>query len=77
MKQAIFEYDRSVCPASGRHAASGIASTAAILSGLVKLWFRRLQTRGHLAGLDAHQLDDIGIDRAQALSEAGKPFWSK
>ncbi len=39
------------------------------------LWYRRWQQRQHLAGLDAHLLRDIGVTHAEAIREAGKPFW--
>ena len=38
-------------------------------------WWRRLSTRRALLELDAAQLKDIGITRAQALEEALRPFW--
>ena len=31
--------------------------------------------RRALAELDAHQLADIGLTKAEALTEASKPFW--
>ncbi|MGF6693498.1 uncharacterized protein YjiS (DUF1127 family) [Metapseudomonas resinovorans] len=42
------------------------------------LWSRfwmRLHTRRQLLELDEHALKDIGLNRAQALEEALKPFW--
>lgn len=41
------------------------------LSGLFALW-RQRQT---LASLDDTMLRDIGVTRAQAEAEAGKPIW--
>ncbi|OED36411.1 hypothetical protein AB833_27755 [Chromatiales bacterium (ex Bugula neritina AB1)] len=38
-------------------------------------WNQNYQTRKELPCLEDYQLDDIGIDRQQALREAGKPFW--
>jgi len=37
-------------------------------------WDRQRQRRA-LLDLDAHALQDIGITREEALSEALKPFW--
>jgi uncharacterized protein YjiS (DUF1127 family) len=44
---------------------------------LVRLWTARHSQRGTLGVLaeEKHLLDDIGLTRAQALHEAGKPFW--
>ncbi len=41
----------------------------------VYLWQERAAQRAHLAALDDHRLKDLGISRAEALREAGKPFW--
>ena len=44
---------------------------------LLRCWARRRIERRMLAELALlpHQLDDVGLTRAQALHEAGKPFW--
>jgi uncharacterized protein YjiS (DUF1127 family) len=47
------------------------AGTLALLRG----WYRRARSRHELAQLDARLLRDIGLDPAQALHEASKPFW--
>ena len=39
------------------------------------IWRRRNRTRQHLARLDARDLDDTGLTRAQQRAEAGKWFW--
>ena len=38
-------------------------------------WHGRAKQRHHLLALDDRLLSDIGISRAQAEVEAGKPFW--
>jgi uncharacterized protein YjiS (DUF1127 family) len=40
-------------------------------------WQRRARQRAELTRLDARELKDIGISRAQAEAEAAKPFWKK
>ena len=35
----------------------------------------RVSERRHLATLDDRLLADIGLDRADAMAEADKPFW--
>lgn len=37
----------------------------------------RARQRRHLAQMDDRLLRDIGIDRAQAMAEADKPFWRR
>jgi uncharacterized protein YjiS (DUF1127 family) len=38
-------------------------------------WRARRQSRAQLLTLGDHELQDIGISRAQALFETDKPFW--
>ena len=42
---------------------------------LVASWIERARQRQALAELDDHMLRDIGITRAEAARETGKPFW--
>ena len=46
---------------------------------LLRRWVRRRAERRALAELALlpHLLDDVGLTRAQALREAGKPFWRR
>lgn len=44
-------------------------STAAL-----KEWRRVSRSRRELATLDAHELQDLGLSRSQALFESGKSF---
>lgn len=37
--------------------------------------FERQQSRRELMRLSDQQLDDIGVTRAEALREAGRPIW--
>ncbi len=50
------------------------ASATGILA-TIRFWLQRSIQRRHLAHLDDHQLQDIGISREQASREAAKPFW--
>ena len=38
-------------------------------------WISVSSERRSLAGLNEHQLRDIGIDAATAFEEASRPFW--
>ncbi len=38
-------------------------------------WNSRMRQRRHLLDLDPSQLDDIGINKGQAIKEANKSFW--
>ncbi len=41
----------------------------------VYIWQRRSNERHHLSRLDDRTLVDIGLDRADIVREAKKPFW--
>jgi uncharacterized protein YjiS (DUF1127 family) len=41
----------------------------------VNEWYRRLNSRWELAGLDQRSLRDIGLSASSADYEASKPFW--
>ena len=41
----------------------------------VVAWDQRRRTRTDLRALDAHMLQDIGLNWADAKTEAQKPFW--
>lgn len=40
-------------------------------------WHERARQRQALRVLSDHMLEDIGISRADAEREAGKPFWER
>ncbi|MBB95799.1 MAG: hypothetical protein CML68_14560 [Rhodobacteraceae bacterium] len=42
---------------------------------VITLWDHRYRSRNHLARLDAHLLNDIGVTEHEALKEAKRPFW--
>jgi uncharacterized protein YjiS (DUF1127 family) len=42
---------------------------------LLATWIVRTRQRNALAGLNDHQLRDIGITRVEAARECEKPFW--
>ena len=42
---------------------------------LIVRWIDRARERQALASLNDRELRDIGITRAEAAREAGKPFW--
>ena len=52
-----------------------IARAAVKFAVLVTKWDTRQKTRKTLKALEPHLLDDIGLDRTSALTEAAKPFW--
>ncbi|GJD49299.1 hypothetical protein OPKNFCMD_2029 [Methylobacterium crusticola] len=43
----------------------------------VELWAERRRERRSLRGCPDGLLKDIGLSRADALREAGKPFWTE
>lgn len=46
-----------------------------LLLNKIGLYAQRSRTRKQLAKLSCTQLEDIGLNKAQALAEAKKPFW--
>jgi uncharacterized protein YjiS (DUF1127 family) len=42
---------------------------------LIARWLERTRQRNALAGLNDHELRDIGITRVDAARECEKPFW--
>ena len=65
-------------PLVGADAAPPRAPAAGLVHRLVAamtLWSVRHNTRRVLAGLDSHQLLDIGKTAEEARCEAAKPFW--
>ena len=57
-----------------------VAAASATLSGrawdAIRLWRERARQRMHLAEMSPEMLEDVGISRAAARAEAGKPFWA-
>jgi uncharacterized protein YjiS (DUF1127 family) len=45
------------------------------LFSTLAFWHERARQRRALAELPSELLKDIGVSRAEAMREAGKPFW--
>ncbi len=43
--------------------------------GVLLVWQARSSERYRLAELEAHQLEDMGLTRADVTAECSKPFW--
>jgi uncharacterized protein YjiS (DUF1127 family) len=43
----------------------------------IRKWQQRVRARHELAALGDRMLKDIGITRADAVAQAGKPFWKE
>ncbi|MGH1452953.1 MAG: DUF1127 domain-containing protein [Paracoccaceae bacterium] len=52
-----------------------LARVALAVAVTVTKWDARYRTRKQLARLSPEQLDDIGMTRGQAYTEAARPFW--
>jgi uncharacterized protein YjiS (DUF1127 family) len=61
-------------PYSSWHAKRRVHPVAAAWR-LVSSWIERAHQRRALAGLNDHQLRDLGITRVDAMREVEKPFW--
>lgn len=79
MSEAIMAYrviDLRDIGAMGAAPPSGSVRAAARNAlARLNLWRERARQRRQLLDLPPHLLRDVGIDRADALREAGKPFW--
>ncbi len=65
------------CSASGRDAASSFRFVAAAVAAAWKAisrWHDRRRQRRHLADLEDHLLDDIGVTRKEARHAASRWF---
>lgn len=58
-----------------RQAVAGLGAIGRHVFDRLWIWQGRVEQRHRLAALDARMLADVGITRADALEEAGKPFW--
>lgn len=52
------------------------SGSAARLLKTISIWMQRSRQRKHLAQLDKHLLDDIGLTEEMAAKEIAKPFWN-
>ncbi len=52
-----------------------IGALVAGLATWVRFWSERARQRRQLAALDDRMLKDIGLTRADVMSETDKPFW--
>jgi uncharacterized protein YjiS (DUF1127 family) len=43
--------------------------------GILLVWQARASERYRLAELEAHQLEDMGLTRADVTGQCSKPFW--
>lgn len=60
---------------SGQGIGQGIGSALVALFDTVATWNERRRQRRALEALPDHLLQDIGLSRADAVTEADKPFW--
>lgn len=59
---------------AGRIAIASPARSSSLFA-TVALWADRVSQRRALASLTVEALKDVGIDPADAMQEAAKPFW--
>jgi len=68
-----FDTPCRTCPDDRARRRPAFAALLAALDGCR----RRIATRRRLKDLDDRLLADIGLSRAEAEAEAGKPFWKE
>jgi uncharacterized protein YjiS (DUF1127 family) len=49
----------------------------AIAREMLGYWMERSRTRRQLRALETHSLEDVGLTRAQAITESDKYFWQQ
>ncbi|WP_188260666.1 DUF1127 domain-containing protein [Azospirillum tabaci] len=59
----------------GQGIGQGIGGALVALFDTVATWNERRRQRRALEALPDHLLQDIGLSRADAVTEADKPFW--
>ena len=62
-------------PGADGRARPGRPSWLSSLLATLRLWRRRSRERAQLASFSLRELHDIGLSNADAMQEAGKPFW--
>jgi uncharacterized protein YjiS (DUF1127 family) len=63
------------CPSAGPAIARPAPGMLELAARALGTWLERRRQRRALAGLSDAMLKDIGVTRAAAEHEAGKPFW--
>jgi len=74
-RQAPASFAASVLHGDVPPLAPHVTSRLARALDAVLLWHERARQRRQLLQLSDAMLRDIGVSRANALGEAGKPFW--
>ena len=54
-----------------------VAVSATRFVDLLLTWQARARERQHLRMMEGYQLRDLGLTRADVVSETGKPFWRR
>jgi uncharacterized protein YjiS (DUF1127 family) len=73
MKQSICADDVTII--KGYRLGETLKQLATDVHQQLRIWKQRSATRGTLARLPAHQLDDIGITEVVRQIELNKSFW--
>jgi uncharacterized protein YjiS (DUF1127 family) len=66
--------DRSAAGAAGQPAERLRSALSWVILTLMR-WQELARQRRALAAMNDHMLKDLGLTRADALREAGRPFW--
>jgi uncharacterized protein YjiS (DUF1127 family) len=66
--------DRSAAGAAGQPAERLRSALSWVILTLMR-WQELARQRRALAAMNDHMLKDLGLTRANALREAGRPFW--
>lgn len=72
---ALIERETSLPSVTLRRGIRRSLQRAASLVDIIRQWQKRASDRALLRGLNAYDLRDLGLTRADVLAEADKPFW--
>ncbi len=61
--------------AAGQYREYGLKRAVFEALPVIRVWHERARQRRALARLDDRLLRDVGLSRAAAVLESGKPFW--
>jgi uncharacterized protein YjiS (DUF1127 family) len=76
-RRSLMTLNSTLSRANGGLTADGNAFALTRIVKMIREWRHRARSRRDLMALDARALWDVRLTRADAMKEAGKPFWQE